>query len=131
MYNLKYLSCTTTVQYSTVHTSLHQDLWNPASEDLKRPNFFNYIIHIKASIFSSQQIGGFGSCKGDSGGPLVYFSTLDGGRKYVQVGIVHGGIGRCGSNIFPGVYVRTSDKQVLDFIKSIMGSQVWVSSIWH
>ncbi len=81
------------------------------------------------ATFLFEQIGGFGSCKGDSGGPLVYFSTLDGSRKYVQVGIVVGGIGRCGNNIFPGVYVRTSDKKVLDFIKSIMGSQVIVQTI--
>ncbi len=80
-------------------------------------------VIIKATTFSSQQIGGFGSCKGDSGGPLVFYNTLEGSRKYIQVGIVSGGIGRCGSNIFPGVYVRISDKPVLDFIKSIMGSK--------
>ncbi len=87
-----------------------------------RPKFF-FKTKVKAKTFLSQQIGGFGSCKGDSGGPLVFYSTTDGTAKYVQVAIVSGGIGRCGSNIFPSVYVRVSDKQVLDFIKGIMESK--------
>ena len=32
----------------------------------------------------------------------------DGGEEpyYVQVGVVHGGIGECGSKDFPGIYAR-------------------------
>lgn len=54
-----------------------------------------------------------GSCKGDSGGPLMLFDpSLKG---WLQVGMVQGGTGRCGS--LPGIYVRLEDEEILEFIK--------------
>ena len=52
------------------------------------------------------QLSGGGSCKGDSGGPLMHFVSDAEDPHYVQVGVVHGGIGECGSKNFPGIYAR-------------------------
>lgn len=59
-----------------------------------------------------------GSCKGDSGGPIVYFypGNRAGEDKYIQIGIVQGGIGLCGYPQYPAIYVRLEDKEVLDFV---------------
>ncbi len=67
------------------------------------------------------QKGGIGSCPGDSGGPLVRYSTSTRDPKYVQVGVVSGGIGKCGDRNFPGVYVRVDNEHVLSFIQSKIG----------
>ena len=40
---------------------------------------------------------------------------------YVQVGVVHGGIGECGSKIFPGIYARLEDQDNLNFIRQAIG----------
>ena len=60
-----------------------------------------------------------GSCNGDSGGPLIRFYQEGGpfDAKYVQVGIIAGGVAECGSKFFPSIYVRLEDEAVLDFIK--------------
>ena len=77
----------------------------------------------KASINLSNtgyEFGGRGSCKGDSGGPLIRYNNLgshDDDAHYVLIGIVQGGIGKCGSKDFPSIYVRVDHKDVLDFIK--------------
>ena len=68
------------------------------------------------------QLGGGGSCKGDSGGPLMHFVSGDGEEPYyVQVGVVHGGIGECGSKDFPGIYARLEDEDNLNFIRQAIG----------
>ena len=67
---------------------------------------------------SGYEAGGYGSCNGDSGGPLVQFSSEE--NKYVQIGIVSGGIGQCGDPNFPGVYVRLENKLALSFIQIML-----------
>ena len=67
------------------------------------------------------QVGGPGSCPGDSGGPLVRFVTNSARPHYVQMSVVHGGVGRCGSKEFPGVYGRVAQAKVLKFIKEQTG----------
>ncbi len=65
------------------------------------------------------EFGGSGSCKGDSGGPLMRY-TYDNGpasAKFVQQGIVQGGVGTCGSKDFPSIYVRIRDPEVFEFIQ--------------
>ena len=57
---------------------------------------------------------GSGSCSGDSGGPLVFHEKTS--NRYRQIGIVQGGAGACGSQIFPGIYARLDDYDVLSFI---------------
>ena len=64
--------------------------------------------------------GGHGSCKGDSGGPIVKFETSGENVHYVQIGIVQGGIGRCGSRRYPGIYVRLDDPEILDFVPYLL-----------
>ena len=65
------------------------------------------------------EVDGYGSCEGDSGGPLVYLQVGSSAErdKYIQLGIVQGGIGKCGDASFPAIYIRLEDKDVLDFVK--------------
>ncbi len=58
-----------------------------------------------------------GSCPGDSGGPLMRYRTHTRDPAYLQVGVVSGGVGRCGDENFPGVYVRVDDPRVLRFVR--------------
>ena len=60
---------------------------------------------------------GSGSCSGDSGGPLVFNDKAANPPHYVQVGIVQGSAGECGSKRFPDIYARLDDYNVLSFIK--------------
>ena len=39
----------------------------------------------------------------------------------MQVGVVHGGIGECGSKNFPGIYARLEDEDNLNFIRQATG----------
>ena len=63
-----------------------------------------------------QQAGRQGSCEGDSGGPLVIFDTSEGDGFHIQVGLVHGAVGDCGDSVFPGIFVRIENYEVLSFI---------------
>ncbi len=78
------------------------------------------------------EFGNYGSCKGDSGGRLIRYDYVDGldNARYVQVGIVQGGVGRCGSSDFPSIYVRLENQEVLDFIKEAAGNKTNNSSIY-
>ena len=40
--------------------------------------------------------------------------------RYVQVAVVHGGVGRCGDADFPGIYVRLDAPEILSFVASVM-----------
>ena len=63
---------------------------------------------------------GGGVCHGDSGSPMVQFDT-DGDNAlndhYVQLGIVSGGVGKCGDKRYPAIFIRLEDHSVLTFIK--------------
>ena len=60
-------------------------------------------------------IGNQGVCKGDSGGPLMYVED-DG--KFVQIAIVEGGVGGCGYDEYPGIFVRLDHPSIWSFIAS-------------
>lgn len=62
-----------------------------------------------------------GSCDGDSGGPLVKFISSANPPYYIQVGVLHGGVGQCGNSVYPGIYARLEDKEILDFVKTKIG----------
>ncbi len=38
--------------------------------------------------------------------------------RFVQQGIVQGGVGTCGSKDFPSIYVRIRNPEVFDFIQN-------------
>ena len=50
---------------------------------------------------------------------MIRFSQMENPRRarYVQVGVVQGGVGACGSRDFPSVYVRLEHPEVLRFVK--------------
>ncbi len=43
--------------------------------------------------------------------------------RYVQQGIVQGGVGNCGSKDFPSIYVRIKDPEVFNFIQNAIGGK--------
>ena len=57
-----------------------------------------------------------GPCEGDSGGPLMYKDFESG--KFIQIASVSSGVGECGDDEYPGIYVRLTDPSVLSFILS-------------
>jgi hypothetical protein len=59
-----------------------------------------------------------GACQGDSGGPLMYKD--DDSRKYIQIATVRGGVGDCGDDEYPGIFVRVDHPSIWDFISSTM-----------
>lgn len=73
----------------------------------------------------------FGPCKGDSGSPLVRFDFSGSGSqpKYVITGIVQGGVGRCGDDKFPSIFVRVEDPEVYNFIAKTIGVQGSTSQV--
>lgn len=50
---------------------------------------------------------------------LSYVGSISIGLK---AALVHGGIGRCGDNRYPGIYVRVDSPDVLPFIKGEIGA---------
>ena len=54
-----------------------------------------------------------GSCKGFGGGPLM----LKNDGHWIQIGVLHGGVGKCTSYDSPTVFVRLDDKEILKFVK--------------
>ena len=42
-------------------------------------------------------------------------------EQFVQLGVVHGGVGECGNTDFPNIFARLEDPKVLKFIKETMG----------
>ena len=67
--------------------------------------------------------GSQGSCKGDSGGPLVKYDTKGAAPHYIQVGMVQGGIAKCGDQAIPSIYIRLEDFEVWNFIQESMGKR--------
>ena len=38
-------------------------------------------------------------------------------KLLVKVGIVSSGVSKCGDRLFPGIYARVGDRQILEFIR--------------
>ena len=72
-------------------------------------------------FLSGDRLEGWGSCKGDSGGPLMKLDLTGQHEQFVQLGVVHGGVGECGNTDFPNIFARLEDPKVLKFIKETMG----------
>ncbi|XP_059091512.1 uncharacterized protein LOC131887039 [Tigriopus californicus] len=64
--------------------------------------------------------GQFGSCQGDSGGPIMQLIANDTQMRYVQVGIVQGGVRHCGDPKYPGIYTRIDNPEITEFIESVI-----------
>ena len=43
--------------------------------------------------------------------------------RYILTGIVQGGIGKCGDQNFPAIFIRIDDREILDFIFESIGRQ--------
>lgn len=39
--------------------------------------------------------------------------------RYIQVGIVQGGVWDCGDSRYPGIYIRLDDPDILEFIHNV------------
>lgn len=70
--------------------------------------------------FLGYELGNFGSCTGDSGGPIVRLLTTPPNIRYLQVGIVQGGVGDCGDSRYPGIYIRLDDPDIFGFIQNVV-----------
>ena len=49
----------------------------------------------------------------------------------VQVGVVHGGVGECGSPTFPGIYARLDDADNLNFVRQAIGLGECTARVLH
>ncbi len=84
-----------------------------------KTTFPTYYIHTRTT--TGYEFGSRGSCEGDSGGPLIRYVQDSRDLYYEQIGIVQGGVGKCGSRDFPSIYVRLENEEVLNFIKEATG----------
>ncbi len=52
--------------------------------------------------------------------------------KFIQQGIVQGGVGTCGSKDFPSIYVRIKDPEVFEFIQfAVTGKLLSIHNFQH
>jgi secreted trypsin-like serine protease len=65
-----------------------------------------------------------GACQGDSGGPLMYKD--DDSRKYIQIATVRGGVGECGDDEYPGIFVRLDHPSIWKFINSTLKGKLLI-----
>ena len=64
-----------------------------------------------------------GSCAGDSGSPAIKKDYVR--NAFYQVAVLHGSVGSCSAAVFPTVYTRLNDPEILEFVtKSINGIPV-------
>ena len=75
---------------------------------------------VRSLLCKTFQSGVSGSCRGDSGSPLVRFASDLEPQRYIQVGVLSGGFGECGTDKFPNLYARLEDPKVFDFIMDIL-----------
>jgi secreted trypsin-like serine protease len=68
-------------------------------------------------------VGNQGACKGDSGGPLMYKDDDTG--KFFQIATVRGGVGECGDDEYPGIFVRVDHPSIWKFISSTTKSKIF------
>ncbi len=69
-------------------------------------------------------VGNQGACKGDSGGPLMYKDDDTG--KFFQIALVRGGVGECGDDEYPGIFVRVDHPSIWKFISSTVNSKILI-----
>ncbi len=69
-------------------------------------------------------VGNQGACQGDSGGPLMYKDDDTG--KYIQIATVRGGVGECGDDEYPGIFVRVDHPSIWKFISSTVKSKILI-----
>ena len=56
-----------------------------------------------------------GACEGDSGGPIFKFEPNE--ERFTQIGVVQGGLGKCGDPTLPAIFIRLEDPEIISFIK--------------
>ena len=66
----------------------------------------------------------------------MVFDTSEGDGYHIQVGVVHGAVGDCGDRVFPGIFVRIEDRDVLSFINRLAFGKKSLTSgtyaqTWH
>ena len=98
-------------------THIQSTLSTKEKIDTKLPKLFQNHI-----LCAGEDTGNQGSCKGDSGGPLMYLDSDT--ERWIQIATVHGGIRDCGDVDFPGLYIRLDDPSVLNFINSVIYSNL-------
>ena len=69
-------------------------------------------------------VGNQGACQGDSGGPLMYKDDDSG--KFIQIATVRGGVGECGDDEYPGIFVRVDHPSIWKFISSTVKSKILI-----
>ena len=69
-------------------------------------------------ICAGDKFSSTGVCKGDSGGPLIQYDSKLGREYFVQVGVVHGGIRDCFNDVYPAIFNRLTNREILSFILS-------------
>ena len=59
---------------------------------------------------------GVGTCAGDSGSPAIFYDWKR--EAFSQLGVLHGGVTQCSSNVLPSIYTRLDDPNILQFIEN-------------
>ena len=83
------------------------------------------MLKFTGKTFPGDVLTGAGSCPGDSGGPLLVenLETLRKqsrtGIKFVQIGVVHGGISTCDNKNFSTIFARIEDPEIFYFVTKI------------
>ena len=49
-------------------------------------------------------------------------------KRWTQIATVQGGIGECGDDEYPGIYVRLDNAPVYDFIDNVLHNSTFVES---
>ncbi len=49
----------------------------------------------------------------------------------MQVGVLHGAVGPCGSDIFPDIFTRLDDQEILDFVDTIAFNKSTKGKLHH